>query len=122
MESFEVQTRRILLHAAFIEVPVEIPDARPWSATSQVRAPVNVLLDFLAGGWCASPWVGVERFWYGGGRRIEVFYFELRKSPHMVVVPVQSNPVVRRLLRQQPFQFVPLNCEHDGLWDWCFTD
>ena len=84
---------------------------RHWSPSSQRYAPADVLLAYLADGWHLGLVVGLERHWYGVGRQVEVCHFELTKDSRTMVMPVQCNPVVRRLLRQRRLRLVVLNDE-----------
>lgn len=84
---------------------------RPWSSSSQTYVPADVLLEYLADGWGISPVVSRKEFWRGGGRHISVYYFELTRNDQMVVMPVLSNPIVRRLISQQQFRIVLLTCD-----------
>jgi len=85
---------------SFIEMELRSLDTRRhWSPTSQAYAPADVLLRYLAEEWQLSPIVGLEEHWHAGVRRVDVYHFEVSKGEETLVLPVQSNPVVRRLLR-----------------------
>lgn len=77
---------------------------RHWSPSSQAYASMDVLLDRLTDGWNIDPIVGFEAYWFGGGRHVSVYYFELTKDGQGVIMPVLGNPVVRRLVGQRPFR------------------
>jgi hypothetical protein len=94
---------------SFIEMELRSSDTRRhWSPSSQAYAPADVLLQYLANGWVISPVVGLEEHWHAGVRRVDVYHFELTNEDDTVVLPVQSNPVVRRLMRQRQLKVVLL--------------
>ena len=94
---------------SFIEFEFRSTDKRQfWAAASQKYAPAGVLLDYLEAGWVLSRVVGVEEFYYAGLRHVSIYHFELFKNGQFYVIPVQGNPVVRRLLRDQNLREVPL--------------
>jgi hypothetical protein len=98
--------------ASFIEMEQRSADKpRHWSSSSQTYVPADVLLEYLADGWEISSVVGREECWHGGGRHITVYYFELTRSHQAVVMPVLSNPIVRRLVDQRQLRVVLLTCD-----------
>jgi hypothetical protein len=50
----------------------------------------------------------LEEHWHAGIRRVDVYHFELVKDDQTQVVPVQSNPVVRRLMHDRQLRIVLL--------------
>ena len=93
----------------FIEMELRSNDTRRhWSPTSQTYAPADVLMRFLTEGWVISPVVGLEEHWHAGVRRVDVYHFELNREGETQVVPVQSNPVVRRLMHEYDLRIVLL--------------
>lgn len=101
---------------SFIEMELRSNDTRRhWSPTSQTYAPADVLLRFLAEGWQISPIVGLEEHWHAGVRRVDVYHFELTKDEASQVLPVQSNPVVRRLMHDRKFRVVLLKRDNVAL-------
>jgi hypothetical protein len=93
----------------FIEMELRSTDTRRhWSASSQAYAPADVLMRYLADNWTISPVVGLEEHWHAGSRRVDVYHFELIKDEESLVLPVQSNPVVRRLLQERQLRVVLL--------------
>ncbi len=93
----------------FIEMEMRSNDTRRhWSASSQAYAPADVLMRYLAEDWTISPIVGLEEHWHAGARRVDVYHFELIKDEESLVLPVQSNPVVRRLLQEHQLRVVLL--------------
>jgi len=94
---------------SYIEMELRSNDTRRhWSASSQTYAPADVLMQYLAAGWQLSPVVGLEEHWHAGVRRVDVYHFELAKDEQTLVLPVQSNPVVRRLMHQRSLKVVML--------------
>ncbi len=101
-------------------VGVELRSAgkrRHWSPSSQTYAPVDVLLEYLVADWNLNPVVGLEKFWYGGGRHVAVYYVELTKGNQTVVMPVHANPVVRRLIVERQLRVMPLPCDEVRLFE-----
>lgn len=98
---------------SFIESELRSLDTRRhWSPSSQTYAPADVLLRYVAEGWQISPVVGLEEHWHAGSRRVDVYHFEVIKDNQALVLPVQSNPVVRRLLRDRELSLVLLKSEN----------
>jgi hypothetical protein len=99
---------------SFLEMELRSNDTRRhWSPSSQAYAPADVLLQYLAEGWTLSPVVGLEEHYHAGVRRVDVYHFELNRDGQNMVLPVQSNPVVRRLIAQRQLKIVLLM--RDGL-------
>ena len=100
----------------FIEMELRSTDTRRhWSPTSQAYAPADVLMRFLTDGWAISPIVGLEEHWHAGSRRVDVYHFELIKGDDALILPVQSNPVVRRLLNDRQLRVVLLKNDEVSL-------
>jgi hypothetical protein len=98
--------------SSFVEMELRSFDTRRhWSASSQAYAPADVLLGYLADGWQLSPVVGLEEHWHAGARRVDVFHFELTKEEQVQILPVQSNPIVRRLMHDRKLRVVLLKRE-----------
>lgn len=94
---------------SFIEMELRSSDTRRhWSPMSQLYAPADVLIQYLAEGWTISPVIGLEEHWHAGVRRVDVYHFELTKEGQAQVLPVQSNPIVRRLIQQRQLKIVLL--------------
>lgn len=94
---------------SFLEMELRSTDTRRhWSATSQTYAPADVLIQYITEDWQVSPVVGLEEHWHAGIRRVDVYHFELNKEGQTLVVPVQSNPVIRRLITQRGLKVVVL--------------
>jgi hypothetical protein len=94
---------------SFIEMELRTNDTRRhWSPSSQQYAPADVLMQYLAEGWQISPVVGLEEHWHAGVRRVDVYNFELTKDDQVQVLPVQSNPIIRRLIQRRQLKIVLL--------------
>jgi hypothetical protein len=94
---------------SFIEMELRSNDTRRhWSPSSQTYAPADVLMQYIADGWTLSPVVGLEQHLHAGVRRVDVYHIELVRDDQELVLPVQSNPVVRRLISQQGLKIVVL--------------
>jgi hypothetical protein len=94
---------------SFIEMELRSNDTRRhWSPSSQAYAPADVLIQYLADGWTISPVVGLEEHWHAGVRRVDVYHFELTKEEQVQILPVQSNPIVRRLMNERQLKVVLL--------------
>lgn len=94
---------------SFIEMELRTNDTRRhWSPSSQTYAPADVLLQYLVEGWLISPVVGLEEHWHAGVRRVDIYHFELVRDQQSQVLPVQSNPIVRRLIQQSQLKIVLL--------------
>lgn len=97
----------------FIEMELRSNDTRRhWSSSSQTYAPADVLMAYLTDGWTLSPVVGLEEHWHAGVRRVDVYHFELSKENQTQVLPVQSNPVVRRLMHERQLRVVLLKSDN----------
>ena len=79
---------------------------RHWSPLSQACAPADVLLESLVDDWIINSVVGLEEYWYGGGRHVAIYYFELTKDNQAVIMPVLGNPAVRRLVGERRLRVV----------------
>ena len=94
---------------SFLEMELRSTDTRRhWSPSSQHYAPADVLLQFLADNWQLSPVIGLEEHWHAGVRRVDIYHFELAKGDRTMVVPVHSNPIVRRLIEERGLRIVML--------------
>ncbi len=101
---------------SYIEMELKTNDTRRhWSPSSQMFAPADVLMQYVADGWTISPVVGLEEHWHAGVRRVDVYHFELTHEEESLVLPVQSNPVVRRLIALNGLRIVLLKRDNVGL-------
>lgn len=98
--------------AALFEIELRSANQRRhWSPASQSYAPADVLLEYLANGWKLSSIAGRAEHWYGAGRHVDIYYFELTCGHRMMVMPVQGNPAVHRLVWEQRLRIVPLSSD-----------
>jgi hypothetical protein len=65
-------------------------------------------MQYLTEGWTCSPVIGLEEHWHAGVRRVDIYHFELFKDEQVQMLPVQSNPIVRRLIEQRQLKIVLL--------------
>lgn len=94
---------------SFLEMELRSTDTRRhWSPSSQLYAPADVLIQFITDNWELSPVIGLEEHWHAGVRRVDIFHFELTKGERTMVVPVHSNPIVRRLIEEHELKIVML--------------
>lgn len=84
---------------------------KPWSSQSQPIAPVEILVNRLQRGCTLDPIVKLETHTYGPGRSVSIYHFTVIQEDEKLVIPVQVNPVVRRLIEQYHLQVVPLTKE-----------
>ncbi len=70
-----------------------------WSPLSQRFAGGDALITYLAEGWEVGPEIRYEEFGQAGGRKVVVYYFDLRRDKQSVYMPVISNPYVERLVQ-----------------------
>jgi hypothetical protein len=94
---------------------IELRSANPrrhWSPASQSYAPADVLLGYLTDGWNLSSVIGRMEYWYGAGRHVDVYYFELARDHRMMVMPVHGNPAVHRLVWERQLRIMPLGGDY----------
>jgi hypothetical protein len=77
-----------------------------WSRKSQPIAPAEVLMNRLQQGWSVSNTVTCKQHQYGPGRSVDIYTFTLTHNNDTMQLPVQSNPVVRRLLREHNLEII----------------
>lgn len=79
---------------------------RHWSRQSQPIAPAEILVNRLQHGWELGKTVTCEQHHYGPGRSVDIYTFTLTQKDEMLQLPVQSNPVVRRLIRDHALEII----------------
>ena len=93
-----------------VDYKVDLDDNyRHWSPNSQTYAPADVLVRHLRTGWTLEPMAAVETFYYAGYRRVDVYFFTLKKDDTTLEMPVLGNPAVRRLIEEQKLTVVRSN-------------
>jgi hypothetical protein len=99
--------------ASLVEIELQSANRRrPWSPASQSCAPGDVLLEYLADGWNLSSVVGRMEHWYGAGRHVGVYYFELARDHRTIVMAVHGNPAVHRLVCERQLRIMPLGGDY----------
>jgi hypothetical protein len=83
--------------------------SRHWSPESQTYAPADVLLNFIHDGWTLETPAAVESFYYAGYRRVDVFYFTLKRGEEVLEMPVLANPVTHRLVEERKLTVLRVN-------------
>lgn len=79
---------------------------RHWSRQSQPIAPADILVNRLQHGWTLSAVVTCEKHHYGPGRSVDIFTFTLTQNDKVLQLPVQANPIARRIIRDHNLQVV----------------
>lgn len=77
-----------------------------WSRQSQPIAPAEILVNRLQQGWMLADTVTCKQHQYGPGRSVDIYTFTLTHNAETMQLPVQSNPVVRRLLRENNLEII----------------
>jgi len=76
-------------------------DYRHWSPASQPYTTAEVLLQYLRSGWECMNQVTVKTSRCVSSRCVELYSFEISKGHERLCVPVVSNPVILRLIRER---------------------
>lgn len=76
-------------------------DYRHWSPASQPYTTAEVLLQCLRCGWECMNQVTVKTSQCLSGRCVELYSFTIRKGDERLCVPVVSNPVILRFIRER---------------------
>ncbi len=91
---------------------VDYPDLhRHWCSFSEDFAGGDALLSAMRANWMVVGDVFEEDFWHAGTRLVVVFHFTLERDQDKMVMPVMSNPYVRRLIRDlniKPQRYQPV--------------
>jgi hypothetical protein len=88
---------------------------RHWSSVSENYAGGDSLLTALEQGWEVSDTVYFEEIWYAGSRQVMLYHVELNRDGETVVMPVLSNPYIRRLLPRVCKRILPISERSSGL-------
>ena len=89
--------------------------SRHWSPASQAYAPADVLQRYLRTGWKLENLAAVESFYYAGYRRVDIYYFTLKRNEETIEMPVLRNPVVTRLIEEQKLTVMRINSTQEDL-------
>lgn len=88
---------------------LELPDVtQHWCPRSQKYAGGDALVSLLNDGWQVQQPILYEEVWFGGGRQVTVYYFELEKLNETVKMPVIANPFVLNLISQLHVRVLPV--------------
>ncbi len=89
---------------------VSYPDVnRHWSPKCERIAGGDALVTALMRGWTfSSTTIYFEEFWLAGTRPVTVYHFEMQRGQERMLMPVMSNPYVRRVLRMHRLQVKPM--------------
>ncbi|MGQ9889854.1 MAG: hypothetical protein ACUVSX_15420 [Aggregatilineales bacterium] len=79
-----------------------------WCPRSQRFTGGDALLTYLDEGWEIKPEAFYEEFGQTGGRRVTVYYFELRRGEETARMPVISNPFVEHLIHALDLKMCPV--------------
>jgi hypothetical protein len=71
---------------------------RHWHAGSEKYAGGDALFTALDNGWNVEETVVYEEHWNSGAQCVVVYQFRLRKGAESMVMPVITNPFVRRMI------------------------
>lgn len=80
-----------------------------WSRESQPFAPAEILINRLENGWSLNQVVHAKTHQYGGGRTIQIYFFTICLNGETIELPVQANPVMRRLIAEHKLTVIPLD-------------
>ncbi len=83
--------------------------SRFWSAVSEDFAGGDAFLTALDTNWEVSDTCYTQEFWQGGTRLVIVYHFELMRGEEYMVMPVITTPYIRRIIRDQKFQLLPIS-------------
>jgi hypothetical protein len=75
-----------------------------WSPTSEKYAGCDQLLTALFKGWEVDENVYLESYWHSASREVNIYHFTLHRKGQQLVMPVLSNPYLRRMLQRMPFK------------------
>jgi len=94
---------------------------RYWSSHCERYAGGDSLVTMLMNGWnFTSDTIYFEEYWHAGTRPVTVFHFELIKDGDTMLMPVITNPYVRRVIRMHQLKSKSLSekTEASGVRNW----
>lgn len=94
------------------EYPVIV---RYWSPVSEKYAGADCLVTALQNGWRVIGDIYREDFWHAGTRLTSVFHVMLRRDNDSMVMPIISNPYIRRLIFQNNITPSPIEERTDRI-------
>lgn len=83
------------------ELEIDDDDYRHWSPPSQPYTTADVLLQYLRCEWECANEITVKTSHCVSSRRVEIYIFTISKGHEHLCVPVVSNPVILRLVRER---------------------
>ncbi len=81
---------------------------RHWHSGSEKFAGGDALLTALDDGWEVSRVCYLQEYWLAGTRLVTAYHFDLRRGEELMTMPVITTPYVRRIIREQQFQVLPV--------------
>jgi hypothetical protein len=80
---------------------------RHWDSRSERYAGADALITAISNGWQMLEPVFEQEFWHSGMRRITVYHATLERDGERIVMPVLTNPFIRRGLRDRALDVRP---------------
>ncbi len=88
---------------------IQYPDfSRHWCDTSEKFAGGDALLTAMNRHWEVEDTCYEERFWHAGTRLVTIYHFILHNEGETLLMPVISNPYIRRVISEQQYKIVPI--------------
>jgi hypothetical protein len=81
---------------------------RHWHPGSERFAGGDALLTAVDDKWEVSRVCYLEEHWHAGTRLVTVYHFELQRGEERMTMPVITTPYVRRIIRREQFEVVPI--------------
>jgi hypothetical protein len=85
---------------------------RHWHPSSEVYAGADALITALQNGWTLMEPVFEEEFFHAGTRRVTVYHATLVRGEESRIMPVITNPFIRRGMRTRALEVRPLSERH----------
>ena len=82
---------------------------RHWDARSERYAGADALITAISSGWTLLEPLFEQEFWHSGMRRITVYHATLERKGERMVMPVLTNPFIRRGLRNRVLDVRPFS-------------
>lgn len=87
---------------------IQYPDfSRHWCDTSEKFAGGDALLTAMNREWTVESTCYEELFWHAGTRLVTIYHFTLHNGDETLLMPVISNPYIRRVIKEQEYEIVP---------------
>jgi hypothetical protein len=78
-----------------------------WDPRSEQYATTGHLYSAIRRGWEVYQYVVIRTHYFSGGRKTQIYYFDLRNGDHKVTMPVIENPALVRLVYSEQFITMP---------------